>query len=94
MKKLRELLDEYFLERGYEKKIKRNLVFLYWKKVCGEVLSSHVTPIKIKNKTLFVITDHPSWGENFKLLFPDIKKRLNEMMGEEVIEDVKIILKR
>jgi len=94
LKKLREVLDEYLFERGYEKNIKKNLIFLYWKKVCGEIISSHVTPFKIKKDVLFVLVDHPSWGENFKLLFPEIKKRLNEMVGDEVIREVKIILKR
>lgn len=94
MKKLKEILDEYLFERGYEKPVKRNLIFLYWKRICGDSLSAHVVPFKIKNNTLFVFVDHPTWGENFKLLFPEIKKRMNKLLGEELIKDVKIILKR
>lgn len=94
LERLSQILDRFLEERDLKKKIYEKDIILNWKKYVGNPISNHIIPKDIKRGTLFVYSDHPTWSENFINLFSEIKNKINEIYGYEVIKEVKVFLKR
>lgn len=94
IEKLSNILERFLEKRDLKKKIYEKDVILNWKKYVGNILASHIIPVNIKKGTLIVLSDHPTWSENFLNLFPEVKEKINSIYGYELINEVKVILKR
>lgn len=94
LERLSQILDRFLEERNLKKKIYEKDIILNWKKYVGEGFFRHIIPKNIRNGLLIVYSDHPTWSENFLNLFPEIKNKINEIYGYEVIKEVKIYLLR
>lgn len=47
-----------------------------WKEVVGEKLDAVTAPLKIKNRALYVLTDHPAWSQQLSFLEQTIRQKL------------------
>lgn len=53
-----------------------------WENVVGTKLSEHTAPLKIKHRTLIVLTDHPAYSQELSFLGPQIIKKIITLLPE------------
>jgi predicted nucleic acid-binding Zn ribbon protein len=61
-----------------------------WEKVMGKTIARYTTNLKVINKTLFITTNVAPLKQELLYQKEKIKLRVNEALGEKVIEDVVI----
>lgn len=66
-------------------------VFLAWKGVVGELLSSRSHPLKLELNTLYVSVQNSTWMQELVLLKRDIMAKYKSIYQEEIAEIVFII---
>lgn len=69
-------------------------VFYIWKKVVMEEYgirgSENIIPQNYKNKKLFLASQSSLWGNEIWLQRDFLRKRMNEIMGNEVVVEIKV----
>lgn len=68
-------------------------VFSAWSEVVGPEVAARCQPTGLDKGVLRVATESAAWAGQFKYLAPELKRRLNEHLGRDVIVDVKAWVK-
>jgi len=89
MESVKEVLERLFNKRGLEAGIRRYKAFLAWDQVVGKEIALVSRPQKIRAKTFIVTVAEPVWVSHLQFYEETIRKRLNEMIGENAIEKVR-----
>ena len=99
MKSLKDLLDNQNIKypkksfyKGYKKSRQKSDIFDFfelinnWDQVVGERLIKHTVPLKLTNKSLVVLTDHPVYSQQLSFmemqLIAKIEKHFPKIQGE------------
>ncbi|HEU0110007.1 MAG TPA: DUF721 domain-containing protein [Flavisolibacter sp.] len=61
-----------------------------WENVMGKTIARYTSGLKVINKTLFITTNVAPLKQELVYQKDKIKLRLNEALGEKVIEDIVI----
>ena len=78
IKKFRHSPDEQLLQ-----------VFEIWNRIVGESVSQNAQPSAFKGRLLLVEVNSSVWMHQLQFLKEDIIRKINETMGEDVVEDIK-----
>jgi len=89
--KLSDILQTFIKEKNLQKKFDEIDVISSWKKILGNTISSYTERVNLYNGVLFVKMKSPVVKNELMMMKEDIKKRLNEEAGSEVVK--KIIFK-
>ncbi len=87
---LMSILDEFELRESFLSEKLRSI----WKKIVGEIISTHSIPDRIFKNILFVFVDHSMYANELSLMRDIILEGVNKEFGFEVINDVRITTKR
>ena len=60
-----------------------------WNQIVGESVSKNAQPSAFKGRLLLVEVNSSVWMHQLQFLKEDIIRKINETMGEEVVEDIK-----
>ena len=82
---LGEVIREYLKGTGYERKLKEVDVVQSWEELLGKTIAHYTTDISIKNKVLYVKISSPVVKNELFMMREEIRKKLNENAGEEMI---------
>ncbi|MCL6472849.1 MAG: DUF721 domain-containing protein [Firmicutes bacterium] len=66
-------------------------VFSAWEEIVGSAVKNNAVPQKIKGGILFIKTKNPSWANELKVLSDNIKKRINESVGAQVVHEIRFV---
>ncbi|MDY0151412.1 MAG: DUF721 domain-containing protein [Candidatus Cloacimonas sp.] len=66
-------------------------VFMCWKKVVGDLLSSRSHPIRFERSVLYVAVENNTWMQELLLLKTDIIGKYKTIFQEEIAEIVFLI---
>ncbi len=66
-------------------------VYLCWKRVVGDLLSSRSHPIKLENNVLYIAVQNNTWMQELILLKQDIINKYKTIHQEEIAEIVFLI---
>ena len=83
---IKNLLKVY----GVDKKLNDMDVALAWKEVMGEPIANKTRTLKVSNKTLVIYLDSGVLKEEFSHAKQKIVKLMNDHLGRELLNDVKI----
>jgi predicted nucleic acid-binding Zn ribbon protein len=61
-----------------------------WEKIMGKTIARYTSNLKVINKTLFITTQVAPLKQELLYQKEKIKLRVNEALGEKVIEDIVI----
>ena len=89
IKSLGDALDELVESLGIKKKLREQEVFVCWGKAVGERIAEIATPTRILKGTLFVSVKSGAWRNELSMRKAEIQSRLNEMLDEEIVKDIK-----
>ncbi len=86
--KLSDVLKDYIKENKLNKKLTELDIISSWEELLGKTVSRYTESLKIQNGTLFVKTTSPTLRNELLLMKEEIRHRLNEKAGEEVIRQI------
>ena len=81
-------LGRFVSEQGWETELRVHGVFSRWEAIVGRDVGQHVTPESYADGRLVVRTDSTAWATQMKLLAPDVVRRLNEVLGEDTVQEI------
>jgi hypothetical protein len=91
LKKLGNILQQYFHDLGIEKTIKRHQAVSIWPDVVGEKISKVTNPVRVSKDTLFVKVINDAWRNEIHYYKTEIIQKLNQSLGSQMINDIVFI---
>ena len=88
MRSTGEILNDTIRKLGLDTKIKSHQIWYIWDKVVGHHIANVAQPEDIKGKTLFVNVRDNIWLRQLKFLESMITDKLNNTIGETVINKI------
>jgi len=88
MRSTGEILNDTIRKLGLDSKIKSHHIWYIWDKVVGHHIANVAQPEDIKGKTLFVNVRDNIWLRQLKFLESMITDKLNNTIGETVINKI------
>ncbi len=85
---LSNILKNYIQENNLERKLNELDLIKSWEEVMGKTVTRYTKNIYIQNNTLFVETTSPVLRNELLMMKEDIRTRLNETVGEEIIRTI------
>jgi len=83
-----QVIKEYLKSPKLENKFKQFKIINSWEEILGKIVSKSTTNIYIKDKTLFVFLKSSVIRNQLYMIKTEIVKKLNEKVGEEIINDI------
>jgi predicted nucleic acid-binding Zn ribbon protein len=93
LKRMGELLPRFLKKMGLSERLTQQKAVLLWKRAVGTDIKKHTTANKIEQGILFVSVSNPAWMNELVFLKSEIIKKLNEMIGQKAVTDIKFHLK-
>jgi len=96
MKSLASLLKKDFFKKNHRKKteVDDKTIFFIFKKIIreefGAIGSEKFIPDKFSNKTVFIKSTSPAWSAEMWMNEKRIAAKINQELGEELVEEIKI----
>ena len=82
------VLKSYVRENNLERKLNELDLIKSWESVMGKTVSRYTGNLYIQNSTLFVETTSPVVRNELLMMKEEIRVRLNELVGEELIKAI------
>lgn len=82
------LIKQVLGNAGYDEQLPRYQVWLAWEEVVGEHIAQRARPLRIREKTLEVLVDHPVWMQQLQMLKPQILKKIHAQLPDCDIQDI------
>ncbi|MCL6450682.1 MAG: DciA family protein [Acetobacteraceae bacterium] len=74
---------------GLRSRLREELALEEWPRVAGPELCRHAWPVRISQGVLHVQTSSPAWAREASFLKPELRSRLNQRLGQEVVKDIR-----
>ena len=86
--KLSEILRSYIEENNLRKKLDEVDIISSWEEILGKTVALYTESLKMYNGTLFVRMKSPVVRNELLMMKEEIRKRLNEKSGQEVVQQI------
>jgi hypothetical protein len=85
---VQRILQQWLSSRGMDTKFSRYRVWQFWEAAVGAQIAARAKPVRLRGSVLEIRVDHPVWMQQLQLLKPRILSKLNELLGEQLIDDL------
>lgn len=85
---LSDVLKNYVHENKLDRKLSEMDLIKSWESVMGKTVTRYTGNLYIQNSTLFVETTSPIVRNELLMMKEEIRVRLNEVAGEELIKTI------
>ncbi|MGE4587593.1 MAG: DUF721 domain-containing protein [Mangrovibacterium sp.] len=86
--KLGDLIRGYITENRLEYKLKEVDVIASWENLLGKTIAGYTQSLQIRKGTLFVRISSPVVRNELLMMKEEIRKKLNEKAGQELIRQI------
>ncbi len=86
--KLSSVLKDFIDENKLGRKLNEIDVVASWEELLGQTVARYTESLKIYNGTLFVKTSSPALRNELIMMKDEIRKRLNQKAGQEIIKQI------
>ena len=87
------VLDDWLRDSGFEEAAAAGGVEAQWETIAGHDVAAHVVAEVTETetgRTLWLRADSTAWATQVKLLLPEIRRRIDEVVGSGIVADVRI----
>ncbi len=88
-KALGDAIEELVQNLGIKKKLREYDAVLQWEQIVGEQIAKVSTATRITKGVLFVKVKTGTWRNELTMRKPEIIKKINTTIGEEIVGDIK-----
>jgi predicted nucleic acid-binding Zn ribbon protein len=92
LRKLDGVLETVVSRLGLRRDLDDYRIFEAWERVVGEQIARNAQPVRLDAKRLVVNVKNAVWMQELALLREDIRRRINEWMGRELVQDLFLVL--
>lgn len=89
---LKEIVEKLFQRGELPFDIEDAKVWQVWEEVVGRPVSSHATPLWIKNRLLRVKVCDPIWLQELRFQEQEIREKLNLRLGKQAVDKIEFRL--
>jgi predicted nucleic acid-binding Zn ribbon protein len=86
-----DVLSSLLRAKGWVADVSVGGVIGRWREVVGDQVADHCVPETFEDKVLVVRADSTAWATQVRLLVPTLLRRLEEEVGEGVVEQVTVL---
>lgn len=86
---LKDILLRNLREQGLETPLMQKRLVEAWPEVAGPVVARYTLNTYIYNQTLFVRLSNPALRSDLSMMRGELVKKLNDVVGEQVITDIR-----
>jgi predicted nucleic acid-binding Zn ribbon protein len=86
--KLSDLIRGYVQENNLERKLTEVDMISSWEGLLGKTVARYTQELRISNGTLFIKISSPVVRNELLMMKEEIRKRLNERAGKEMIKQI------
>ncbi len=87
-KNLKEAFRQFLVNKNNQDDFFRAQIRVAWPKLFGKNIAQHTRLLEVKNRKLYVYTNTSSVRNQLMMVREGIRKRINEALGEEYLEEV------
>jgi len=88
-KSVGDAIEELVAQLGIKKKLREQDAFVVWDQAVGERIAKVATPTRMLRGTLLVSVKSGAWRNELSMRKQEIIRRINELVGDEVLKDIK-----
>jgi len=93
LKPLKAFLPGFWDKIGLSDRLNQQKAVLVWNQAVGQDIRKHTSANRIEQNILYVAVSSPIWMNELVYLKTGIIKKLNELVGQEVVKNIKFYLK-
>jgi predicted nucleic acid-binding Zn ribbon protein len=93
LKPLGNFLPGVLNKLGLSDRLAQQKAVILWNKAVGPDIRKQTVVNRIQDNVLYVSVSNPVWMNELVYLKSGIIKKLNELIGQEVVKDIKFYLK-
>ena len=87
------LLFPKILERaGNNPELAEAAAITAWKRIAGEGLGNHATPLKLRDRTLMVAVTDDVWKKQLERMSKELTSRMNKLLRREVVTAIEFLV--
>lgn len=91
-RKVGGLLETVVSRLGLRRDLDDYRIFEAWEHVVGEQIARNAQPVRLDARRLVINVKNAVWMQELALLREDIRQRINEWMGRELVQDLFLVL--
>ena len=88
-KSVGDAIEELIAQLGIKKKLHEQDAFLVWDQAVGERIAKIAIPTRMLRGTLIVSVKSGAWRNELSMRKQEIIRRINELVGDEILKDIK-----
>ncbi|GAA4730127.1 hypothetical protein GCM10023216_22240 [Isoptericola chiayiensis] len=88
---LSDVVSRLLRDKGWTQDVSVGGVIGRWSEVVGDQVAQHCVPETFEDGVLVVRADSTAWATQVRLLLPTLRRRLDEEVGEGVVEQVTVL---
>jgi predicted nucleic acid-binding Zn ribbon protein len=82
------VIQEWLRKSGLEEKVQQQRVPAYWEEIVGETIAGHCSVERVDRGRMFIAVTNATWRNEIMLRRDEIRRRVNEHLGAEVVKEV------
>ena len=86
------MLDDVVARLGLRRDLDDYRIFEAWDRVVGTHIARHAQPVRLDARRLVVHVRSAVWLQELSLLRGELRHRINEWMGREIVSDLFFVL--
>ncbi len=90
---LRRVLKKFIASNSLGESISQIELLTRWEEILSPILSKHAKPSGIREGELLIEVSSSAWMNELLFLKDELKNRLNEAVGRELIKGIRFYLK-
>lgn len=87
------VLDDWLRDSGFHEAAAAGGVEAQWETIAGSDVAAHVLAEVMdteSGRTLWLRADSTAWATQVKLLLPEIRRRIDEVVGAGIVSDIRV----
>jgi hypothetical protein len=89
---LGDILSGYLNQPGLRSKIREQKILNAWDRVVGKAIAEVTQPARVRNRILQIRVINSVWMQELQFHKPFIIQKLNEFLGDPVLQDLRLVL--
>lgn len=89
-RRLRDLLAGAGEPLGMKRAVEVGSVWARWAAIAGDTMAAHAEPSSLRGGVLRIRADSPAWATEIGYLRDEIRVRVNDAVGESLVEEVRV----
>lgn len=85
------IVDNVLAARKLTSRVFQARVFQAFADVAGETIRKHARPMRLRGTELTIAVDSASWRQQLTFLIEDLKKKMNDKLGREVVSLIRLV---